>query len=86
MEAISEWIVQWFLENANADEKTLRKSMEENYFDKGFIDSFTFISLIAQIEEAFAIEFDNDQFIDRKFATVTGLADIVNRLRGKNEK
>lgn len=86
MEAISEWIVQWFLKNANADEMALRENMEENYFDKGFIDSFTFISLIAEAEETYAIEFDNDQFIDRKFATVTGLADIINKLRGKNEK
>ena len=85
METTREWIIQWFLANANADEKTLRESVEENYFDKGLIDSFTFISLIADIEETFSIEFDNDQFIDRKFATVAGLTDIVDGLRQNHE-
>jgi len=60
MEETRNWLIQWFVDNANGDEKTLRENMAENYFDKGFIDSFTFISLIAEIEENFQIEFDNE--------------------------
>ena len=84
MEETRNWLIQWFVDNANGDEKTLRENMAENYFDKGFIDSFTFISLIAEIEENFQIEFDNEQFADRSFATVAGLAQMIEKLRGKH--
>ena len=83
MKDIKGWIVKWFVENANADETTLKKDYSVNYFDAGFIDSFTFISLIGELEETFGIEFDNDQFVDREFATIDGLTGIIERLGKK---
>lgn len=82
MEEIREWLVEWFVENGSVTREKLLKNMDSNYFNDGFIDSFTFISLIGDIEDEYNIEFDNDQFLDRDFATLNGLADIIVKLVG----
>ena len=56
-----------------------KKKINENYFEKGWIDSLKFIDLITQIEEEFSIRFSNDEFQDRKFSTIEGLAKIIER-------
>lgn len=82
MERITNWLIEWFLENGTVAEDTLRGNLDANYLGSGFIDSFTFISLIGDIEDEFEIEFDNDQFLDRNFATINGLAEIIDELVG----
>jgi len=57
----------------------VKKKINENYFEKGWIDSLKFIDLITQIEEEFSIRFSNDEFQDRKFSTIEGLAKIIER-------
>lgn len=75
---IREWVLTWFEENASVERAVLEANLDENYFNAGYIDSFVFISLIADIEDEFEVEFDNDQFADRSFATVNGLVDILD--------
>lgn len=82
MENIKNWIIDWFVENGTATKEQVSESLDANYFNAGFIDSFTFISLIGDIEDEYDIEFDNDQFLDRDFATVNGLAEIIAELVG----
>ncbi len=77
MEEVRDWVKKWFIENGNVESSLLEEKQEENYLDAGFIDSFTFIGLIADIEEHFGISFENDQFEDRKFATLNGLIEII---------
>lgn len=75
-----EWVLNWFAENGTADRETLEKNSDVNYFEAGYIDSFVFISLIADIEEDLGIELDNDQFTDRSFATINGLIAILDEM------
>ena len=82
MENIKLWIINWFVENGTVTEEVLKDNLDSNYFNNGFLDSFTFISLIGDIEDEFELEFDNDQFLDRNFATINGLAEIVAGLVG----
>lgn len=77
MKEIKGWLVDWFTKNGTVTKDVLLENMSKNYFNEGFLDSFTFISLIADIEEQYDIEFDNDQFLDREFATLDGLAEII---------
>lgn len=77
---IREWILEWFEENGSVDRGTLEANMDENYLNAGYIDSFVFISLIADIEEEFEVEFDNDQFTERSFATLNGLIEILDSM------
>ncbi|MBQ8822351.1 MAG: acyl carrier protein [Lachnospiraceae bacterium] len=82
MENIREWIIDWFVENGTTEKEVLCENLNSNYFNAGFIDSFVFISLIGDIEEEYDIEFDNEQFLDRDFATINGLAEIIAELVG----
>lgn len=81
---IKEWIVGWFEEHGSADKKEIMENSSCNYFEKGYIDSFNFIFLISDIEANYNIKFNNDQFVDRSFATIDGLAEIIkNTCEGK---
>ena len=75
---IKEWVIAWFEENSSVSREVLEANLDENYFNAGYIDSFVFISLIGDIEEEFEVEFDNDQFTDRSFATINGLVGILD--------
>lgn len=83
-EKIQKWLINWFIDNAGADETKLDNSLDENYFLKGFIDSFQFIELISDIEDEYGIEFDNSQFEDRSFSSISGLAKIISRSSNSN--
>ena len=82
MESIRKWLIEWFVENGTIEEDKILDNLGSNYFNEGFLDSFTFISMIADIEEEYGIEFDNDQFLNREFATINGLAEIIADLVG----
>lgn len=74
---IVEWIVSWLADHAGILKDDVEKHLSENYFDLGYIDSFGFIELLDSIESEYGIQFDNEQFEDRKFATISGLAEII---------
>ncbi len=76
---IMDWLVTWFTENSTFEETEIRNVISESYFEKGIIDSFTFIQLISDIETEYQIQFANDQFEDRSFATIEGLTAIIER-------
>jgi acyl carrier protein len=72
------WLVSWFREQ-NADVANLpeEKIATANYFAECYIDSFGVIALISDIEERFGVRFDEDDFQNRRFATVDGLAGLI---------
>ena len=76
---IMDWLGTWFTENSTFEETEIRNVISESYFEKGIIDSFTFIQLISDIETEYQIQFANDQFEDRSFATIEGLTAIIER-------
>ena len=80
MSTCKEWLLDWFENNATVDRETLEQNTDVNYLDAGYIDSFVFISLIGDIEDEFGIGFDNEQFMDRSFATIDGLAEILEEM------
>lgn len=80
MSTSKKWLLEWFESNATVDRETLEQNMDVNYLDAGYIDSFVFISLIGDIEDEFGIAFDNEQFMDRSFATINGLSEILDEM------
>lgn len=78
-EDILNWLVGWFESNSMIEASEIRQKISVSYFEEGFIDSFVFIRLISDVEEKYHIEFDNEQFEDRNFATIEGLAEIIER-------
>ncbi|MBL77142.1 MAG: hypothetical protein CL763_09690 [Chloroflexi bacterium] len=73
------WLVRWFEKNSLSSNINVKDSINQNYFENGWIDSLKFIDLVTQIEEEFSIRFSNDEFQDRKFSTIEGLARIIER-------
>lgn len=80
---IKNWIAEWFKENTDLKEGEIGE--KENYFEKGWIDSFKFISFITNIEEKFDIRFSNDEFQDRSFSTIEGIVEIIQRKINEKE-
>ncbi len=54
---------------------------DKNYFEARLIDSFGVVELIDAVEAAFGITFDSEHFEQRRFATIRGLAEIIQELR-----
>ena len=77
MEDIKEWLINWFIKNTDVFEEDIRKNTDANYFANGWIDSLAFINFISDIEDKFGISFSNDEFQNRGFATISGLAKII---------
>jgi D-alanine--poly(phosphoribitol) ligase subunit 2 len=81
---VKAWIIEWFEKNTNLKRDDIEKNICENYLEKGWIDSFKFISFITDIEEKFNIRFSNDQFQDRSFSTIKGIVKIIEeKINGK---
>lgn len=78
-EDIMNWLMDWFKTNSINGDAEIENLISTSYFDAGLIDSFIFIQLIADIEEKYHIEFGNEQFEDRNFSTIEGLAEIIER-------
>jgi len=75
-----EWLICWFRDNTNLERAEIDGKMRENYFEKGWIDSFKFMTLINDMENEFGITFSNDDFQDREFSNIEGLSRIITRL------
>lgn len=72
-----DWLIEWFSQQTVVDKDTLRGNTNVDYLQEGWIDSMQFIGLISSIEDEFDIEFSNDEFQDRSFATISGLAQMI---------
>lgn len=72
------WLKEYFAsKKALPDHPELEK---ENYFQLGLIDSMGVLELIEAAEAQFSIQFQQTNFTDRRFATIAGLADIIDEL------
>lgn len=72
------WLAAWF----RAQNDTLADCPDEamaraDYFAAQYIDSFGVVMLISEIESHFGMRFSERDFQDRRFSTVSGLADII---------
>ena len=81
-ENVENWLIEWFSKNTTSNNEEIVSSLDENFFEKNWIDSLKFIEFVSNIEEKFGIVFDNNEFQDRSFSTIKGLAKIIER---KNE-
>lgn len=70
-----DWLVKTFQEKSGKSDI----STESNFFEQGLIDSFDIIMLIEEIEQKFDIRFTDEDFQNRSFATISGLADIIEQ-------
>ena len=80
---VKKWLIDWFVRNTDVSEEELLRHETDNYFERGYIDSFVFITLIGDIEEELGITLNNDQFEDRSFSTIAGMSRILKEALSK---
>ena len=56
-ENIKKWIIGWCEENCDVENKEIQNSLNDNYFNNGWIDSLKFIVFVEKIESNFNIRF-----------------------------
>ena len=71
------WLKIWF----SKKNKISEPDVQSNYFNAGLIDSLDIIDLITSVETEFAITFESSHFQDRRFATIKGLAEIIEEIK-----
>lgn len=74
-----DWVLNWFVENTDITEEEITENLNSNYFQEGWIDSFKFMNMIGDVEDEFDIEFENEEFQDREFATFNGLIKTITK-------
>lgn len=84
MKEIKEWVISWFEKNTIVKKDEVKNVLDENYFERGWMDSLKFIEFITDIEDTFKIQFSNDEFQNRMFSTIDGLCKIIESK--KNDK
>ena len=75
------WLADWFRTHSGLDVLDPIALRGESYFDAGLIDSFGVIELIGDVEAHFGVEFSDRDFQDRRFATIDGLAEMIEGLQ-----
>jgi acyl carrier protein len=74
---VKKWLSKWFEKNSDLKLTEIEVNFNENYLQRGWIDSFKFISLVTDIEDFFKITFSADEFQNGKFLTAIGLQEII---------
>ena len=74
---VNNWLYEWFDKNTELLLEEIQNSKDENFLEKGWIDSFKFVTFVTEIEDEFKITFSTDEFQDRAFATLDGLNKII---------
>ena len=71
------WIISWFETHTAARE--VAQHTQENFLERGWIDSLSFISFITDLENHFKINISYDEFQSPDFSTIDGLAEVVEK-------
>jgi acyl carrier protein len=69
---IEDWIAEFLANRSGID-----VDRTESYIDAGAIDSLCLIELVEEVEKKYGFRFEGREFQDRRFVTITGLAEIV---------
>jgi len=73
-----DWLRGWFGRRT----PDMELDRDDNYFEVGAIDSFSVIELIENVENRFSIRFTEQDFQDRRFVTLGGLAALIRDKSG----
>lgn len=57
-----------------------------NYVESGFVDSLGILQFIGELEDAFGIEFADEELICPEFKTVGGVIEIIKKKVDENGK
>ncbi len=73
-----DWLIDWFTKHSAISAEELQKSTTVNYMEAGFIDSFSFVMLLSDIDDEYDILFNNEDFLNPLFTNIEGLAKLID--------
>lgn len=82
MMEIKEWIKKWMLDNVGMEEQELLEHTKDDYFELGWLDSYTFVGFITDLEKKINKKFSSEELTGKEFRTIDGLIEII----GKEER
>lgn len=71
---IENWLYGWMSVKSGGNVPV----REANYIEAGILDSLNVIELIEGVEREYNFKFSSRDFQDRRFVTVSGLAEIIH--------
>lgn len=74
------WVTSWFESKGPIPGAARAERLATNYFEAGLIDSLGVVGLVADIEKAFSIRFEDRHYQEPRFATIGGLAELIRSL------
>lgn len=77
--SLREWIIEWIVENVGVDREEVLIHTEENYFELGWMDSYTYVGFISELEEHFHIQIAREDISNPISMSVEGMTQILNK-------
>jgi len=74
---VEEWLINWFEKNTDLTSDIIQEKIKTSFLSEQWLDSFTFILLITEIEDYFKIKFSGEEFHSDEFSTIFGLTQII---------
>lgn len=72
--SVQEWLKDWFMRKGSVPEG------RTNYFEAGLLDSLAVVQLVADIEKAFSVRFEDQHYRQARFSTLEGLGELIGEL------
>lgn len=77
MDHIQTWIINWFESRAKTAKPAPETLLTVDYFEAGWLTSMEVVEFITEIEQAFGMQFSDDDMQDPRFATIAGLTELI---------
>lgn len=74
---IKEFVLSYFVTKTNKNREDIL--CDTSYFDENYIDSFGVFELISTLEDEYNFEFNDDDFQNREFVTISGISQIIEK-------
>ncbi|MBO6223818.1 MAG: hypothetical protein J6N56_08605 [Bacteroidales bacterium] len=74
-----EWLIDWFSRHSAMSAEVLEEKSKVNYMEEGFIDSFSFVQMLSDIDDEYDILFENEDFVNPLFTNIDGLAQMIDQ-------
>ena len=85
MSEVRRFVYHWFKKKVERKRLDVELTDDLDYFQAGLLDSMGVVLLVQEIEAGLSVRFTDEHFQDRRFATLGGLIEIVQGIKGEEK-
>jgi acyl carrier protein len=78
---VQDWLTSWFVARSKIGREAVAAAAsvvrKTDYFDAGWLTSMEVVEFVTEIEQQFVMRFSDLDLQDSRFATITGLAELI---------